>query len=598
MNHSTVPSRAFQNGLVQSRSSFAWRLILPVPLTILLAIVLIWVIVPRIVASVAENDAVLANQQAAAEFKIIRAYYSDNVVNKVVKSGTFKATHDHKTKDAAIPLPATFLHDLTAALKNSNTTVSLYSPYPFPDRKDRKLDAFQTEAWAFLNANPEGTFSRTESRDSGEVVRVAVADKMSSQSCINCHNSDPQSPKTDWKLNDVRGVIEVDSAIGAQLAHGATLTHWMVLGAAMIGLLMIAITLIVTRGVTSPLRVMVRDMQKLAAGDFNVVLPGLNRNDEIGAMAHAVEQFKVKAIERARHEADQEDAVRQAAASERRSEMHRIADGFEAAVGNIVTAVSRLSNELEGAAGTLTSNADTTRQLSDVVAGASQEASVNVQSVANATHELTGSVSEISQHVQESSRIATDAVRQANQTDSRIGALSKAATRIGNVVKLITDIAKQTNLLALNATIEAARAGESGKGFAVVAAEVKMLATQTAKATEEIGAQIAEMQAATEESVYAIKEIGATIARISEIAMVIATAVEEQSATTREISRNVDNAARSAARVAANIGDVNRAASETGTASGRVLASAQVLSGEGAGIKVAVEKFLATVRAA
>jgi methyl-accepting chemotaxis protein len=177
-------------------------------------------------------------------------------------------------------------------------------------------------------------------------------------------------------------------------------------------------------------------------------------------------------------------------------------------------------------------------------------------------------------------------------------ALSKAATRIGNVVKLITDIAEQTNLLALNATIEAARAGEAGKGFAVVAAEVKTLATQTAKATDEIGSQIAEMQAATQESVTAIKEIGTTISRISEIAMVIATAVEQQSATTGEIARNVDNAARSAAQVATNIGDVNRAAGETGAASARVLASAKVLSSEGARFKLAVEGFLATVRAA
>src|SRR5882724_6722877 len=228
MSLSAVPSRSFQNGQKQEGGSFAWRLILPVPLTILVAIGLIWAMVPRIVASVAVNDAVLANQQAAAEFKIIRAYYSDNVVNKVIKGGTFKATHDHKTNDAAIPLPATFLHDLSAVLKNNDSTISLYSQYPFPDRKDRKLDAFQTEAWTFLNAHPDETFSRAQMRDGREVVRVAVADKMSSQSCINCHNSDPRSPKTDWKLNDVRGVIEVDSVIDDQLAHGATLTRWMV----------------------------------------------------------------------------------------------------------------------------------------------------------------------------------------------------------------------------------------------------------------------------------------------------------------------------------------------------------------------------------
>jgi methyl-accepting chemotaxis protein len=569
-----------------------------VPITIVVAVALIWLTVPRIVASMAINDAVLANQQVAAEFKTIRAYYTENVVNKVVKAGAFKASHDHRTNDAAIPLPATFVHDLSAALKNSDTTISLFSPYPFPDRSDRKLDQFQREAWAFLNAHPDNTFSRTETHNGKEIVRVAVADKMSGQSCINCHNSDPRSPKTDWKLNDVRGVLEVASVIDDQLAHGATLTHLMVGGAFAVGLLLLAVTLIVTRGVTSPLRGMVRDMQKLAAGDFNVVLPGLGRSDEIGAMAHAVEQFKSKAVERARHEAEQEEAARHAAAAERKAEMHRLADGFEATVGNIVTAISQLSDELESAASTLTGNADSTRQMSDVVAGASREASVNVQSVAHSTHELTSSVSEISRHVQESSRIATDAVHQADKTDSRIVQLSKAATRIGNVVKLITDIAEQTNLLALNATIEAARAGEAGKGFAVVASEVKTLATQTAKATGEIGAQIAEMQAATQESVTAIKEIGTTISRISEIAVVIATAVEQQSATTGEIARSVDNAARSAAQVATNIGDVNRAAGETGVASGRVLASAKVLSSEGARFKHAVEDFLATVRAA
>jgi methyl-accepting chemotaxis protein len=568
------------------------------PITILVAVALIWLIVPRIVASMAINDAILADQQVAAEFKTIRAYYTENIVNKVVKSGAFKATHDHRTSDNAIPLPATLVHDLSAALKNSDTSVSLYSPYPFPDRKDRKLDAFQVQAWSYLNAHPGETFSRTETRDGKEIVRVAVADKMSGQSCINCHNSDPRSPKTDWKINDVRGVLEVASVIDDQLAHGATLTHLMVAGAASIGLILFGVTLMLTRGVTAPLRGMVRDMRKLASGDFNVVLPGLGRGDEIGAMANAVEQFKAKALERARQEAEQEDAAKRAAAVERKAEMHRLADGFEAAVGNIVTAASRFSDEIEGAASTLTSNADTTRQLSDVVAGASREASVNVQSVAHATHELTSSVSEISRHVQESSRIATDAVRQANQTDNRIAELSKAATRIGNVVKLITDIAEQTNLLALNATIEAARAGGAGKGFAVVASEVKTLATQTAKATDEISSQIAEMQAATRESVSAIKEIGTTITRISEIALVIATAVEEQSATTGEIARNVDNAARSSAQVATNIGDVNRAASETGSASSRLLASAKVLSGERARFKLAVEGFLATVRAA
>ena len=194
--------------------------------------------------------------------------------------------------------------------------------------------------------------------------------------------------------------------------------------------------------------------------------------------------------------------------------------------------------------------------------------------------------------------IAGDAVRQAEKTDARITALSNAATRVGNVVKLITDIAEQTNLLALNATIEAARAGEAGRGFAVVASEVKTLATQTAKATEDVTAQIAEMQTATANSFNAIKEISSTIARISDIATSIAAAIEQQGATTSQIADGVDSAARSAEHAATNIGDVNRAAAETGAAAGRVFASAHLLASEGGKLKLEVEKFLATVRAA
>jgi methyl-accepting chemotaxis protein len=585
-------------GWLGRQDSLAWRLIIPVPIAIIVAVVAIWASVPRIVDSMAMTDAVLANQQVAAEFKAIRTYYTENVVNKVIKGGTFQADVDHKNNDKVIPLPATFLHDMGAALKDRDTTVTLFSQYPFPGRKDRKLDDFQQQAWTFLTAHPDETFTQSEVRDGKHIVRVAVADTMSAQSCVNCHNSDARSPKTNWKLGDVRGVLEVSSVIDAQLAHGATLSHLMVFGTALIGLLLLGMTMLVTRNVTKPLRGMVRDMGKLAAGDFALVLPGLGRADEIGAMAAAVEQFKIKTIERARHDAEQEDASRRATMAQRRTELHQLADGFEAAVGDMVTAVASLSRELEGTANTLTNNADSTRQLSISVADASDEASLNVKSVAQATQELTTSVSEISARAHESSRIAGEAVRQAEQTDDRIAALWKAASRIGNVVKLITDIAEQTNLLALNATIEAARAGDAGKGFAVVASEVKTLATQTAKATEDIRSLIAEMQAATGESVNAIKEIGATIGRISEIATAIAAAVEEQSAATVEIARNVDQAAQSTSRVAGNIGDVNRAATETSSASSQVLASAKLLSGEGSKFKLTVEKFLKTVRAA
>jgi methyl-accepting chemotaxis protein len=578
-------------------NSLAWRLILPVPFTIIVAVGLIWAIVPRLVASMAINDATLAGQQVAAQFKTIRGYYTANIVNKVVAEGTFKASFDHKNNPKVIPLPATFVHDLSALLADKDTSVNLYSKYPFPIFKDRQLDSFQEQAWNFLNANPAAVFSRNELRNGKQVVRVAVADTMTGPACIGCHNSDPTSPKTDWKIGDVRGILEVNTAIDAQLAHGSTLSYWMVLGAILIGALLLVITLWATRSVTTPLNGMVTQMGKLASGNFDVVLPGLGRKDEIGAMAEAVELFKVKAIERAQHEAEQEEVEKRAAASERKAEMHRFANVFEDAVGNIAAAVATAAGGLEAAASTLTGNADKTRQLSGVVSEAANEASINVQSVASATGQLTGAVSEISHQVHESSRIAGLAVSQAQQTDVRITELSKAATRIGNVVKLITEIAGQTNLLALNATIEAARAGEAGKGFAVVASEVKMLATQTAKATEEIGAQIAAMQAATQDSVTAIKEIGATIGRISEIAKTTSSAVEEQTATTRDIAGNIESAIGSTSRVAANIGEVNRAAGETGVASSQVLDSARLLANEGSKLQAEVEQFLTTVRA-
>ena len=457
--------------------SLAKRLIFPVPLTIIIAIGLIWLAVPRLVTSMAINDATLAGEQLAAQFKTIRGYYTENVVKKVLAGGDFNASFDHKTNPKAIPLPATLLHDLSAALADQDTNFNLYSKYPFPIFKDRKLDDFQQQAWDFLIANPKQVFSRAESRNGKQIVRVAVADTMA-QACITCHNADPTSPKTDWKVGDVRGVLEVNTTIDAALAHGATLSKLMIAGALGIGLLLFGITRWSINSVTEPLGGMVAQMGKLAAGNFDVVLPGLGRKDEIGAMAEAVEQFKVKAVQRAQREAEAEEAKEKAAAAARKADMHRLAGLFERAVGNIVSAVTAASGGLEGAANTLTKNAEITRRLAGAVSQASDEASFNVQSVASATTQLTGAVSDITHQVHESSRIASLAVSQASQTDVRINELSKAATRIGNVVNLITQIAGQTNLLALNATIEAARAGEAGKGFAVVASEVKTLATR------------------------------------------------------------------------------------------------------------------------
>jgi methyl-accepting chemotaxis protein len=355
--------------------------------------------------------------------------------------------------------------------------------------------------------------------------------------------------------------------------------------------------LLVSRWVTGPLHTIKDAMLRVARGDHSVEVSFVGRKDEIGALGGALQVFRDSMMEAERLRAEQKD-VEAVAAERRRAEMHRLADEFQGAVGSIVDAVSTASTQLEAAAVTLTQTAESTQQLSGIVASASEDASANVQSVATASEEMSGSVAEIARQVNESSRIAAEAVKQAEETDARITALSNAASRIGDVVKLITAIAEQTNLLALNATIEAARAGEAGRGFAVVAQEVKALASQTAKATDEIGTQISSMQAATQESVTAIKQIGGTIGRVAEIATVIAAAVEEQGAATQEISRNVQQAAQGTAQVATNITDVNRGASETGTASSQVLGSAQSLARESAHLRTEVERFVSMVRAA
>ncbi|CAL80173.1 putative methyl-accepting chemotaxis protein [Bradyrhizobium sp. ORS 278] len=372
---------------------------------------------------------------------------------------------------------------------------------------------------------------------------------------------------------------------------------WIFATIALAALLCTAMGYLIVSGVARPITAMTEAMRRLAGGDMTAAIPGTERKDEIGKMAGAVQVFKDNAIETERLRAEQAEAEK-LAAERRKRDMHALANSFEGAVGEIINTVSSASTELEASASTLTSTAERTQQRTTAVAAASEQATANVQSVASATEELSSSVTEISRQVQDSARIANEAVDQARRTNDRVSELSKAAARIGDVVELINTIAGQTNLLALNATIEAARAGEAGRGFAVVATEVKALAEQTAKATGEIGQQISGIQAATQDSVGAIREISGTIEKLAEISSTIAAAVEEQGAATQEISRNIQQAAQGTHEVSSNITDVQHGAAETGSASSQVLSAAQTLSQDSNRLKLEVGRFLSTVRAA
>jgi methyl-accepting chemotaxis protein len=369
---------------------------------------------------------------------------------------------------------------------------------------------------------------------------------------------------------------------------GVSAAVFLIIGAGIFG---------VAFGVIRPIAQMTDVMKGLAGGDLSVSVPALSRGDEVGAMARAVQVFRDNALRVQSMEAEQA-GLKLKAEGERKVAMQQMADGFDSVIGKIIQTVSSASSELESSAGQLTKTAEVTQVLSATVASASEQSSANAQSAAAAAEEMASSVSEISRQVQDSHKISCEAVSQVEQTNARIADLAQSASRIGEVVKMISAVAEQTNLLALNATIEAARAGEAGRGFAVVASEVKALASQTAKATEEISEQISQMQSATNQSVSAIQQIGGTIGRIAEISQAIASAVEEQGATTQEISRNVQQAAQGATQVAGSITDVNRGATDTGTASTHVHGLARSLLAQSKHLKGEVEKFLSTVRAA
>ncbi len=390
---------------------------------------------------------------------------------------------------------------------------------------------------------------------------------------------------------------ELDRLLTARIA-GFKARLWMMLGiSGAVTLAALALAFFLVRQVTWLLVEIRNAMGALADDHFDFDLRGMGRKDEIGQIIDAAHQLKRKLSEAALFRADQE-ALKSRAADEARQQTGDLADSFEMAMGEIARAVSRASVDLENTAHALNGAAETMQRASSSSSAASIETSDSVNSVAAATEQLKGSVDRILEHVQVSGGIAEKAVEQAKIADARITELSRAGTQIGEVVRLITEIAGQTNLLALNATIEAARAGEAGRGFAVVAQEVKALATQTAKATTEIAEQIASMQTATEGSVAAIKEVTDTIGSISSASLEIAKAIEDQESATNGIFQNIGEAANSISRLGANIQEVTGCATETAGASSRVLGAVQSLSSQRGQLETELEKFLRVMRAA
>ncbi len=375
-----------------------------------------------------------------------------------------------------------------------------------------------------------------------------------------------------------------------------SLSSWLITVSAIAIVIGILFGFVVSRGITRPVNAMTLAMKELAGGNLEVAIPARQNRDEVGEMAKAVEVFKDNAIRAKQLEAEQGELQRRAA-EEKKVMMNTMADSFEASVGQVVELVSSASNQLGSSAASMSATAEETTRQSAAVAAASEQASSNVATVATAAEELASSIAEIGRQVSQATERASTAVRQADETNAKIRNLASAAQKIGEVVDLITDIASQTNLLALNATIEAARAGDAGKGFAVVASEVKNLANQTARATDDISAQISGIQVSTQEAVAAIATITGVIQEVDQINSSISSAVEQQSAATQEIARNVEQASSGTREVSNNIGGVNSAAQDTGSAAEQIRVSALELSKQAAILREEVQKFVGSVRA-
>lgn len=521
------------------RHSLFFKLFLPVTILFVLIIVAVAVVTPQLVKRNAEADALVAAQRTVNQLKILRAYYVKNVIKKVIGKGGIKGSFNYEKDPNAIPLPATMIHNLSKLYSGDGTAISLYSAFPFPNRASRQLDDFGKQAWDTLSSNPDTVVTRIDTIKGEPVMRVAIADRMVSEACVSCHNSRADTPKADWKLGDVRGVLEVDLSIASALANGKNIQYTLlsVILAAMI-IAYLILLFVYRKFIGARLKSLLEVLQNISEGDGDLTrrLPE-DGEDEISRIAKSFNRF---------------------------------ADGMR----NTVSRISEITRQLSDSSSRL---AEINHESSTAVHNQGNE----TNQIATAINEMAAAAEEVSRHAAEAAQSSTEvdsntkttqnavnaAINDIQQLSSKLEAaastmnqLQDGAQNVGGVIDVIRGIAEQTNLLALNAAIEAARAGEQGRGFAVVADEVRTLAARTQKSTEEIREMIEQLQEISGQAVDIMEQsqqqaehsvtqasnagesldsIVQSISAVNDINTQIAAAAEEQSQVVTSIDQSI-----------------------------------------------------------